>query len=111
MRADHGHRHVAHMTRDRINEFILGPLANKPGAGLDTLKKLRILIRHAIKKGLLDRDGGRREKRFVLGLTRSLPRSITVGLSAQSSAPHIRCCHLPICASSETLKNFFSAVS
>jgi integrase len=56
MRLDHGHRAVTGLTKDRINSFILAPLADRPGAALDTLKKLRILIRHAIDKGLLDRD-------------------------------------------------------
>jgi integrase len=56
MRKDHGHRLVSAMTRARIQQFILDPLANKPGACLDTLKKLRILIKHAIEKGWLDRD-------------------------------------------------------
>jgi integrase len=35
---------------------MLGPLAERPGAALDTLKKMRILIRHAIEKGLLKHD-------------------------------------------------------
>jgi enterobacteria phage integrase len=56
MRRDHGHRHVAQMTRDRIETRILTPLVEKPGAAHDTLKKLRILIRHAMSKGQLDRD-------------------------------------------------------
>jgi enterobacteria phage integrase len=47
MRRDHGHRAVAGLTKERIEDKILKPLANKPGAKLDTLKKLRILIRHA----------------------------------------------------------------
>ncbi|XUM25093.1 tyrosine-type recombinase/integrase (plasmid) [Bradyrhizobium oligotrophicum S58] len=47
MRAAHGHRSVAGLTRERIEAKILKPLANRPGAKLDTLKKLRILIRHA----------------------------------------------------------------
>jgi hypothetical protein len=47
MREAHGHRAVAGLTRERIEAKILKPLANKPGAKLDTLKKLRILIRHA----------------------------------------------------------------
>jgi hypothetical protein len=47
MRRDHGHRAVAGLTKERIEEKILKPLHNKPGAKLDTLKKLRILIRHA----------------------------------------------------------------
>lgn len=57
IRRDHGHRTVAGLTKDRIEEKILMPLANRPGAKIDTLKKLRILIRHA-KDDLkwLDRD-------------------------------------------------------
>jgi hypothetical protein len=51
IRRDHGHRAVAGLTKERIEEKILKPLANKPGAKIDTLKKLRILIRHA-KDGL-----------------------------------------------------------
>nr|WP_244422831.1 tyrosine-type recombinase/integrase [Bradyrhizobium sp. ORS 278] len=47
MRAAHGHRSVGGLTRERIEAKILKPLSNKPGARLDTLKKLRILIRHA----------------------------------------------------------------
>lgn len=47
IRRDHGHRGVAGLTKDRIEEKILKPLHNKPGAKIDTLKKLRILIRHA----------------------------------------------------------------
>ena len=56
IRKEHGHKLVAMMTRDRIQTNILDPLANKPGAALDTIKKLRILIQHAREKGLLDRD-------------------------------------------------------
>jgi integrase len=47
IRCDHGHRAVAGLTKDRIEEKILKPLQNRPGAKIDTLKKLRILIRHA----------------------------------------------------------------
>lgn len=56
MRVDHGHRSVAGLTKDRINSFILAPLADRPGAALDTLKKLRILIKHAIEKDWLKHD-------------------------------------------------------
>jgi enterobacteria phage integrase len=47
MRRDHGHRSVSGLTKERIEEKILKPLTNKPGAKIDTLKKLRILIRYA----------------------------------------------------------------
>jgi integrase len=48
IREHHGHRSVAGLTRDRIEKAFLGPLAGKNAAQLDTLKKLRILIKHAI---------------------------------------------------------------
>jgi integrase len=48
IRVEHGHRAVAGLTRDRIQSFILDPLADRPGAALDTLKKLRILIKYAM---------------------------------------------------------------
>lgn len=47
IRRDHGHRAVVGLTKDRIEEKILKPLHSKPGAKIDTLKKLRILVRHA----------------------------------------------------------------
>lgn len=47
IRRDHGHRAFTGLTKDRIEEKILKPLHNRPGAKIDTLKKLRILIRHA----------------------------------------------------------------
>jgi integrase len=56
IRVDHGHRSIAGLTRDRINTFMLLPFADRPGSALDTLKKLRILIRHAIEKGWLKHD-------------------------------------------------------
>jgi hypothetical protein len=57
IKRDHVHRAVAGLTKERIEEKILKPLANRPGAKIDTLKKFRILIRHA-KDDLkwLDRD-------------------------------------------------------
>jgi enterobacteria phage integrase len=48
IRVEHGHRAVAGLTKDRIQSFILDPLIDRPGAALDTLKKLRILIRFAM---------------------------------------------------------------
>jgi integrase len=46
IRTEHGHRTFAGLTKERIETFILTPLADRPGAQLDTLKKLRILINH-----------------------------------------------------------------
>jgi integrase len=47
IRRDHGHRAFAGLTKDRIEAKILRPLNSRPGAKIDTLKKLRILIRYA----------------------------------------------------------------
>jgi hypothetical protein len=55
-RTVHGHRTVAGLSRERIITGILQPFADRPGAALDTLKKLRILIRHAINIGWLKHD-------------------------------------------------------
>jgi enterobacteria phage integrase len=51
LRTEHGHRTVAGLSRERIVAGILQPYADRSGAALDTLKKLRILIRHAINIG------------------------------------------------------------
>jgi hypothetical protein len=79
MRKEHGHKLVAAMTRDRIQTNILDPLANKRGAALDTIKKLRILIRHAIEKGLLDRDPS-------IGIKRPKGREIRAWTDAELAA-------------------------
>jgi len=56
LRTEHGHRSVAGLSRERIITGILQPFADRPGAALDTLKKLRILIHHAINIGWLKHD-------------------------------------------------------
>jgi enterobacteria phage integrase len=56
LRAKHGHRAVAGLTRQRIVTGMLQPYADRPGAALFTLKILRVLIRHAIDIGWLDHD-------------------------------------------------------
>lgn len=56
IRVTHGHRSVAGMTAELIRSKILQPYADHPAAALDTLKKLRILIRHAMDKGWLKHD-------------------------------------------------------
>ncbi len=56
LRTDHGHRTVAGLSRERIITGILQPYADRPGAALDTLKKLRILIRYAINIRWLKHD-------------------------------------------------------
>ena len=56
MRVAHGSRSVSGLTRERIVTGILQPYADRPAAALDTLKKLRILIHHAIDIGWLTSD-------------------------------------------------------
>jgi enterobacteria phage integrase len=56
LRANHGHRSVAGLTRQRIVTGILQPFADRPGAALGLLKILRVLIRHAIDVGWLSHD-------------------------------------------------------
>jgi len=56
IRQAHGHRTVKGMTREGIVTKMLAPYADRPGAALDTLKKLRILIRHAILLNWLKHD-------------------------------------------------------
>lgn len=53
---DHGHRCVKGLSPKRIRLVILQPLADRPGAALDTLKKIRVLIRHAIHIEWLEHD-------------------------------------------------------
>jgi integrase len=50
------HDTVAGLSRERIVTGILQPYADRPGAAPDTLKNLRILIRHAINIGWLKHD-------------------------------------------------------
>lgn len=71
LRTDHGHRTVVGLSRERIITGILQPFANRPGAALDTLKKLRILIRHAINIGWLKHDPSLGIKRPKIGRIRS----------------------------------------
>jgi enterobacteria phage integrase len=51
----HGHRRVDQMTREHV-DIIIGKMANKPGAGIILLKRLRTLIRYAMALGWTDRD-------------------------------------------------------
>lgn len=56
IRRDHAQRSLAGMTAERIEMGILRAYADRPGAYLDTLKKLRILIRHAMKLRWISTD-------------------------------------------------------
>jgi enterobacteria phage integrase len=52
---EHGHRRVKEMKREHV-DIILGKMAQKPGAGLILLKRLRTLVRYAMALGWTDRD-------------------------------------------------------
>jgi enterobacteria phage integrase len=79
MRIDHGHRTVTGLTRERIIGKMLEPFADRPAAALDTLKKLRILIRHAIDLGLLTHDPS-------LGIKRPKTKRIRAWTDAELAA-------------------------
>lgn len=70
IRMAHGHRSVSGLTLGRI-EGMLSAYAGRPGARLDTLKKLRILIRHGIRIGWLQHDPSKTIKRPKIGKIRS----------------------------------------
>ena len=52
---EHGHRQVKEMTREHV-DIIIGKMANKPGAGIILLKRVRTLVRYALALGWIDRD-------------------------------------------------------
>jgi len=51
----HGHRRVDQMTREHV-DIIIGKMANKPGAGIILLKRIRTLVRYGVALGWTDRD-------------------------------------------------------
>jgi len=79
IRTEHGHRTVLGLTRERIITGILQPFADRPGAALDTLKKLRILIRHAINTGWLKHNP-------TIGIKRPKGKEIRAWTDAEMAA-------------------------
>lgn len=73
-RAEHSHRSISGLSRERIMTGLLRHFADRPGAALDTLKKLRILIRHAISIGWIGHDPSLRIMRPKLQRIRILDR-------------------------------------
>jgi enterobacteria phage integrase len=67
---EHGARSVLGLNRDRI-ETVLAAYDDRPASKLDTLKKLRILIKHAIKKRWIVGDPAAGIKRAKGGEIRS----------------------------------------
>jgi enterobacteria phage integrase len=51
----HGHRRVDQMARAHV-DVVIGGMADKPGAGIILLKRIRTLIRYAMALGWTDRD-------------------------------------------------------
>jgi enterobacteria phage integrase len=51
----HGHRRVDQMRREHV-DVLIGKMADKPGAGIILLKRIRTLIRYAMALGWTDRD-------------------------------------------------------
>jgi enterobacteria phage integrase len=105
IRADHGHRAFSGLTKERIETFILAPLANKPGAQLDTLKKLRILINHfkltpdptaGIKRpkskeirSWTDREMAAYEKRWPIGTKQRTAYALMLNMGAARIDTHL----------------------
>lgn len=79
IRRDHGHRAVAGLTKERIEEKILRPLHNRPGAKIDTHKKLHILIGHAIELKWLATDP-------MTGIKRGKSKEIRAWTDAEMAA-------------------------
>jgi enterobacteria phage integrase len=71
IRREHGERSVAGLNPERI-ETMLAAYNDRPAAKLDTLKKLRILIKHALKKKWIGADPAAGIKRAKIGEIRSL---------------------------------------
>ena len=67
---EHGERSVAGLNPERI-ETMLAAYDDRPAAKLDTLKKLRILIKHALKKKWIGADPSTGIKRAKIGEIRS----------------------------------------
>jgi enterobacteria phage integrase len=67
---EHGARSVAGLNQERI-ETMLSAYDDRPAAKLDTLKKLRILIKHAMKKKLISGDPSTGIKRAKISEIRS----------------------------------------
>jgi hypothetical protein len=66
IRREHGERSVAGLNPERI-ETMLAAYNDRPAAKLDTLKKLRILIEHALKKKWIGADPAAGIKRANIG--------------------------------------------
>lgn len=71
IRTKHGHRSLAGLTSERIEKAFMDPYVDRPGAALNILKILRILIKHAIGKKWLLSDPSKGIKRPKISEIRS----------------------------------------
>jgi enterobacteria phage integrase len=67
---EHGGRSVSGLNQERI-EIMLDAYTDRPASKLDTLKKLRILIKHAMKKKWISGDPSTGIRRTKVGEVRS----------------------------------------
>jgi enterobacteria phage integrase len=84
LRADHGHRLVSGMTRERIEAGILSSYHGRPGAALSLLKMLRILIHHSM--GLDDRNPLKLRHDPSVGVKRPKTGEIRAWTDAETAA-------------------------
>ena len=52
---EHGHRRVDQMRREHVDS-VIGKMANRPGAAIVLLKRIRTLLKYAVAIGWIDRD-------------------------------------------------------
>src|SRR5262245_31249297 len=60
---EHGHRRVDQMKREHV-DAVLGRFADKPGAGIILLKRMRTLLRYAMEIGWRESDPTARVRAF-----------------------------------------------
>src|SRR6476659_2085961 len=93
---EHGGRSVSGLNQERI-ETMLAAYNDRSASKLDTLKKLRILIKHAMKKKWISGDPSTGIKRTKVGEVRSftddeIRQYETTSITAPSNAPPLPCC-------------------
>ena len=96
---EHGHRQVKEMTREHV-DIIIGKMANKPGAGIILLKRVRTLVRYALALGWINRDptagaDPTDQKKSTHGMRRKSKHLRSAGLRVPVSALHLHCCSTP----------------
>ena len=93
---EHGHRRVDQMKREHV-DAMLGKFADKPGAGIILLKRMRTLLRYAMDIGWRESDPTARVRAFksieIHTWTESeISQFECDGQSGQSNDSHSTCC-------------------